>query len=292
MKWIDLHTHSTFSDGTLSPEELLELADRCNLAALALTDHDTVAGIPDFLNAAAQREMPILAGIEISAWYGEESLHILGYGIDHQDHKFLAALAEIQAARHQRNLTILEKLEGLGIKMSHANIVGRDNGQVGRPHIARELIRLGVVNDMHSAFVRYLRRGAAAYVESLRIHAFDAVRLIAAGGGAPVLAHPAVLDSTLRGLPKLLPELRRAGLAGLEVYYPAHTRNQHRQLQQLALEHKLIATGGTDFHGGANNGVTLGGSHHSVRVPFICFSRLSEFLADHGPDKANGREQG
>ena len=290
MKWIDLHTHSTFSDGTLSPEELLELAARRNLAALALTDHDTVAGIPEFLNAAAQREIPALAGIEISSWDGEESLHILGYGIDHQDGDLLAALTEIQAARHQRNLAILEKLAELGIKVRYNRIEGQENGQVGRPHIARELIRLGVVHDMHNAFGRYLRRGAAAYVESFRIHALDAVRLIAAVGGAPVLAHPAVLDSSLQGLPRLLPELRRAGLVGLEVFYPAHTRKQHGQLQQLAREHKLIATGGTDFHGDSGNGVPLGGSHHSVRIPFSCFIELSDFLANRAPEKESGME--
>ncbi|MFU8818135.1 MAG: PHP domain-containing protein [Desulfurivibrio sp.] len=291
MKWIDLHTHSTFSDGTCSPAMLIDLAVKHGLGALALTDHDTVAGIPDFLSYAQARDICVLAGIEISAWFGQESLHILGYGIDHRDDNLLKALGEIQQARHQRNLRILAKLADMGIGIRYANIENQENGQVGRPHIARELIRLGVVHDMHTAFVRYLRRGAAAHVESLRIHALDAIRLIAAAGGAPVLAHPAVMGSTLQGLPDLLPELRRAGLVGLEVFYPAHTRKQHQQLLQLADEHKLIATGGTDFHSDSAGGFPLGGSRHSVRVPFTCFTELAEFLTSPPTSTPSGREQ-
>lgn len=277
MKWIDLHTHSTFSDGTLSPAELLELAGRRGLGALALTDHDTVAGLDEFFAQAAARDFKVIGGIEISAWYQESSLHILGYGLNHHDPALLAALAEIQQARHHRNLGILDKLEDLGIKVPYQKITGQENGQVGRPHIARELIRLGVVHDMHHAFVRYLRKGACAYVESLRIHALDAIRLIRAAGGVPVLAHPAVFDASLAGVEELLPELIAAGLAGLEVYYPAHSHRQHRRLLQLATENGLIATGGTDFHE-VNNGAPLGGSPQTVRVPFSCFDELHRQL--------------
>ncbi|HET98120.1 MAG TPA: PHP domain-containing protein [Desulfurivibrio alkaliphilus] len=291
MKWIDLHIHSTFSDGTHDPATLIDLAARQGLAALALTDHDTVAGIPDFLNYAAERNLSVLSGIEISAWHGQESLHILGYGIDHNSPNLLKVLGEIQQARHQRNLGILEKLAAMGINISFASIESQENGQVGRPHIARELIRLGVVHDMHTAFVRYLRRGGAAYVESHRIHALDAIRLIAAAGGAPALAHPAVIGGTLEDLSALLTELRRAGLVGMEVYYPAHTRKQHLQLLQLAAEHQLIATGGTDFHADSPGGIPLGGSVHGGRVPFSCYAELVEFLAGRPNSIAPGREQ-
>lgn len=292
MSWIDLHTHSTYSDGALSPAELISLALQRGLSALALTDHDTVAGLSAFYQAAADKPLQVLGGIEISSWYNKDSLHILGYGLDHSDARLNLALTQLQQARHQRNLEILAKLNELGIAITHADLEYRENGQVGRPHIARALIRCGAAGDFQNAFHRYLRRGGAAYIESYRIHALDAIRLIAAAGGAPVLAHPAVADASLNSLPVLLPELRQAGLVGLEVYYPAHNHKQHQNLLKLAAEHRLIATGGTDFHEDPGNGVPLGGSCRTVRVPHSCFSELSIFLDRHSrpfpdPHQAN-----
>lgn len=279
MKWIDLHTHSNFSDGTLSPAELIDLARQRGLTALALTDHDTVAGLDDFLAYGADKAIEVIGGIEISAWYGKESLHILGYGLDHNDPELNLALDQLQQARHQRNLKILDKLNSLGIDISYADLEYEENGQVGRPHIARALIRRGITGDFQEAFYRFLRRGGSAYVDSFRIHALDAIRLIAAAGGAPVLAHPAVMDPTLSGLPALLAELRQAGLVGLEVHYPAHSRRQYQDLLRLTAEHRLIATGGTDFHEELRNGVPLGGSCRSGRVPYSCYEELTGYLA-------------
>ncbi|MDZ7642193.1 MAG: PHP domain-containing protein [Desulfurivibrio sp.] len=279
MSWVDLHIHSTYSDGTMSPAELVALGRQRGLKALALTDHDTVAGVPDFLAQATDGQLELLSGIELSTWYGPDSLHILGYGLDYRHPPLLSALAEIQQARHRRNLEILTRLDELGIKIAYEAITGETDGQVGRPHIARELVRLGVVGDMHHAFSHYLRKGAAAYVDSFRIHALEAVRLLTAAGGAPVLAHPAVLDNSLSALTRLLPELAAAGLAGLEIYYPAHSRKQFRQLRQLATDLQLLVTGGTDFHGPTAHGVPLGGSSQTVRVPLSCYQELTAFLA-------------
>lgn len=278
MNWIDLHTHSTFSDGALSPAELVDLALHRGLKALALTDHDTVAGLPTFFASATDKPLQVISGIEISAWHGRESLHILGYGFDHTAESLNRTLAEIQLARHRRNLDILARLNELGIPISYADLEYRPDSQVGRPHIARTLVRMGVVKDFQAAFYRYLRRGAAAYVNSCRIHALDAVRLIRQAGGAAVLAHPAVMDQSLSGLPELLPELCRAGLVGMETHYPAHSRQQHQQLRQLAARHGLITTGGTDFHENLPHGVPLGGSCRSVRIPYSCYQELSDFL--------------
>lgn len=288
MKWIDLHTHSTFSDGALSPAALIDLALQRGLKALALTDHDTVAGIPTFLNYAADKQIRVLGGIEISAWHDQNSMHILGYGLDQTDMELNRTLAQLQKARHQRNLDILDRLNELGIAISYVDLEHRQNSQVGRPHIARALIRMGVVNDFQEAFYRYLRRGAAAYVNSGRIHATDAIRLIRGAGGAPVLAHPAATDAGLINLPNLLPELRQAGLVGIETHYPAHSHKQNKQLLQLAAKHGLIATGGTDFHEKLPSGVPLGGSCRSVRIPYTCYQELSKFLGIEHDDPGSG----
>ncbi|TBV82777.1 MAG: PHP domain-containing protein [Desulfobulbaceae bacterium] len=283
MKLIDLHAHSTFSDGSLDPAMLIDLAERRGLAALALTDHDTVAGVPHFLAHAANKSIRVIGGIEISAWYDRESLHILGYGLDHTDRRLNDTLSELQRARHQRNLDILDKLNELGIDLSYDDLETQENSQIGRPHLARALIRRGMVRDSHEAFNRLLRQGAPAYVEGRWIHAIDAIRLITAAGGAPVLAHPALMDASLNALATLLPELRRVGLIGLEVHYPTHSRKQRQCLLQLAAEHRMIATGGTDFHDNSDNGIPLGGSCRSIRVPYSCYQELVDYLENGRP---------
>ena len=286
MSWIDLHTHSTYSDGALTPAELIDLAIERGIAALALTDHDTVAGLPDFFAHAAGREIEALGGIEISSWYADDSLHILGYGIDPENAGLKTGLQQLQQDRHRRNLKILERLNQIGIPIKYSDLESRENSQVGRPHIARAQIKLGVVGDFHSAFSRYLRRGGPAYVESRRIHALDAIRLIASAGGAPVLAHPAVADPGLKSLPALLGELCAAGLVGIEVYYPSHTKRHLQQLMKITAEHNLIATGGTDFHEDPGNGVPLGGSCRTIRVPHSCLDKLHEYDKKHRREKA------
>lgn len=281
MQWIDLHLHSTFSDGSMTPAQLIDLAVGRRIAAIALTDHDTVAGVEEFLAYAAEQPLKALTGIEISSWHDDHSLHILGYGFDHHHPPLLATLAEVQAARHRRNLQIMINLNELGHDVHYHEIPQRENGQVGRPHIAELLVRKKIVARSQEAFSRFLRRGGAAYVESFRIHALDAVRLIKAAGGLPVLAHPAVIDPTLALVAKLLPELREAGLAGLEIHYPSHTRKQIRQLGELAARFSLLATGGTDFHGEFRlGGAPLGGNFRTIRVPWSCFAGLTRRLAD------------
>ncbi|MEW6500966.1 MAG: PHP domain-containing protein [Thermodesulfobacteriota bacterium] len=274
MAWIDLHTHSRYSDGTYTPAGLIDLAGKRKLAALALTDHDTMAGVAEFLAYAAQKRLPVLGGVEISAWHGERTVHILGYGLDHTDSRLLARLAELQAARHERNLGIFARLRALGIRAELTELDQQENGQIGRPHIARLLVRKKVVRTMHEAFSRFLKRGGAAYVESLRIHATEATRLVRDAGGLPMLAHPAINDNKLEGLPELLQLLIPAGLAGLEAYYPTHTTRQTKTLLRLAAEHDLLLCGGTDFHGDIRHGAPLGGNSATVRVPCGLFEQL------------------
>jgi len=278
MAWIDLHTHSRYSDGAYSPAGLIDLALKRKVAAIALTDHDTVAGVPEFLDYAARQQLQALGGVEISAWHEELTIHILGYGLDHTNPTLLARLADLQAGRHQRNEAICERLRQLGIQAELDEISQQKNGQVGRPHIARLLVRKKIVRTMHEAFSRFLKRGGAAYVESLRIHAADAIRLIHEAGGLPMLAHPAIIDAKLEVVSELVRLFKPVGLAGIEAYYPTHTRKQTKALLELADEHSLLACGGTDFHGDTRHGASLGGSTATVRVPLALFHHLTSAL--------------
>jgi hypothetical protein len=278
MPWIDLHTHSRYSDGTLTPAALVALAAKRKLAAIALTDHDTVAGVEEFLACAAHCRLPALGGVEISAWHEDLTIHILGYGLDHTSPRLLAGLAELQAARQQRNLGIFDRLRQLGIRAEMAEITQEENGQIGRPHIARLLVRKKIVRTVHEAFSRFLKRGGAAYVESLRIHAGEAIRLVREAGGLPMLAHPAIIDARLDTVAELVRQFQPVGLAGIEAYYPTHTGKQTRALLDLAAEYGLLACGGTDFHGDARHGAPLGGSAGTVRVPDAVFERLTAAL--------------
>lgn len=279
MGWIDLHIHSRYSDGTHTPAALIDLAVKRKLAAIALTDHDTMAGITEFLEYARGRELKVLGGIEISAWHEEKTVHVLGYGLNHTDPLLLARLAELQAARHDRNRGIFEKLRQLGIQAELTEIPQQENGQIGRPHIARLLVRKRIVRTIHEAFSRFLKRGGTAYVESLRIHAADAIRLVRDAGGLAMLAHPAITDPQLTAVPELIRQFKSVGLSGIEAYYPTHTTRQTKALLQLAEEHGLLLCGGTDFHGDTRHGAPLGGTTATVRVPRAVYDRLTAALA-------------
>lgn len=278
MAWIDLHTHSRYSDGTYTPAGLIDLAAKRRLAAIALTDHDTVAGVAEFLEYAAQRNIPALGGVEISAWHEELTIHILGYGLDHTNPRLLARLAELQTARHQRNLGIFDKLQQLGIRAELSEIAQQENGQIGRPHIARLLVRKKIVRTTHEAFSRFLKRGGAAYVESLRIHATDAIRVVREAGGLAMLAHPAIIDAKLDTVAELVRLFKPVGLSGIEAYYPTHTRKQTKTLLDLAAEQGLLVCGGTDFHGDTRHGAPLGGTTATVRVPLTVYDQLKAAL--------------
>lgn len=274
MAWIDLHTHSRYSDGTYTPAALIDLALKRKLAALALTDHDTVAGVAEFLEYATKQQFPALGGVEISAWHGELTIHILGYGLDHTNPRLLTRLAELQAARHHRNLGIFDKLHQLGIRAELAEITQQENGQIGRPHIAQLLVRKKIVHTVHEAFSRFLKRGGAAYVESLRIHAVDAISMVREAGGLAMLAHPAIIDNRLDKVTELVGLFKPAGLSGIEAYYPTHTRKQTKTLLDLAAQYDLLVCGGTDFHGDTRHGAPLGGTAATGRIPLSVYQQL------------------
>jgi len=276
---IDLHTHSNFSDGTLTPTELVTLAREKKISALALTDHDTMAGVEEAVLAGEMLGVEIIPGIEISVLHDKVEYHILGYWADPQNSVLAEALAKLQGARSERNNRILQKLNELGIPATSEELERvSEQGQTGRPHIAKLLVRYGVVKTITQAFDDFLKKGAVAYVSRFAFTAIEAVTLIHQAGGLAVLAHPTQNDPELTRLPSVLADLVPAGLDGIEVYYPTHSHKMKKKLRALAAQHNLLLTGGSDYHGDIRPGTTLAGGGN-IFVPLELLVKMKERVA-------------
>ncbi|OQX08479.1 MAG: hypothetical protein BWK76_23540 [Desulfobulbaceae bacterium A2] len=249
MPCIDLHTHSLFSDGALAPSELVSRAAAAGMSALALTDHDTVEGLAEAMAAGERLGCMVVPGVEISVTWRGSSLHMLGYWFDPASSGLRDWLAPLQQGREERNRRILERLRELGVEVDEKELVqAAGEGLAGRPHIARLLVAKGVVNDVEGAFVRYLRKGAAAYVARFAYPAEEAIAMLHRLGGIAVLAHPGQLNLDEPGLAALLGSLRASGLDGIEGYHPSHSFRCTRRLLTLARRYDLAISGGSDFH--------------------------------------------
>jgi len=279
---IDLHLHSTASDGTLSPANLIAMAVGLGLGAIAITDHDSIAGCREALLDGIPDELGFLTGVEISAepppsYPGSGSIHILGYGIRLDDPELNRTLERLQDARRDRNPQIITRLNQIGLALTLREVeqeAGED-GQPGRPHIAKVLIKKGYAADINDAFDRYLGHGRPAYVDKFRIESADAIRLINAAGGTPVLAHPCLLElETDDQLDEIVREMVSMGLKGLEVYFTDHTPEQTRRYAELATRHELLMTGGTDFHGDTHPGTRMGVGKGDLIVPYALYEGL------------------
>ncbi len=279
---IDLHTHSTFSDGTWTPEELADAGAEAGLSALALTDHDTVDGLPRFEAACRARGLRAVPGVELSAAFEPLPLHILGYFVP-PDHRELAeGLRRLRAGRETRNAAILARLNDLGIPLEASAVAAvAGEGAVGRAHIAEALVRGGWVKHPKEAFSRYLARGAAAYVERDRLTPEEAVALLRRVGAAPVIAHPVTLRLSMDHLRALAVRLKACGLIGIEAHYPKHDASKIRRYETLASELGLVITGGTDHHGARTPDLRLGRGFGGLRVPEQAVDQLRAALAAH-----------
>lgn len=263
---VDLHSHTFFSDGQLSPEELVEHALARGVVALGITDHDTVEAMPRAL-AAGEGRLRVVPGIEISSTLGEWDLHVLGYFIDYQSESLLERLQAFRGERRQRALAIMQRLREQGAPVDEkAVFASAEPGVVGRPHVAQALLRAGHVPSVEAAFQKYLGSRGSAFVPRPAFHSEEAIACIRDAGGAAVLAHPGP------GLPELVLErLKEAGLDGVEVWHPMHGAPAVRKWRLAARRLHLIECGGSDFHG-THRGAGLG----DMPVP----ERTVELLAD------------
>ncbi|QYR23688.1 PHP domain-containing protein [Paenibacillus sp. sptzw28] len=262
----DLHTHTTASDGMQQPRENVRMAKEAGLAAVAITDHDTVEGIAEAMEAGEEFGITVVPGVEISTSAGGRDVHILGYYTNWQSDDWRGRLGSLTEVRDNRNLMIIEKLRSLGIPISLDEVLdearkqGKDRGTIGRPHMASLLVAKGIVDTMQEAFDRYLAAGAAAYVNPPRLNPFEAVEWIRQAGGTSVIAHPG-----LYGDDDLVEEIIRSGAEGIEVFHSDHGTDDEVRYERLARQYGLIVTGGSDYHG-ERQGVVFHGTIGSRTV--------------------------
>jgi len=279
--FIDLHSHSTASDGTLAPAHVVQLAHERGLSALALTDHDTVAGIGEAAEEARRLNIDFVPGIEISAEYPHPgTLHLLGYGVDPDSLALRDLTQTLLEGRDNRNPRIIAKLKDLGVHISMDEVEAQAGGNViGRPHIAAILMRKGYVNSIKQAFDKYLAPGGLAYFDKERLSPKRAVEMIRESGGVPVLAHPVQLRTDNGAqLERVVKDLIDLGLQGLEVIHSDHDAKLVAKFTALADRFGLLKTGGSDFHGTNKKDIDLGVAN-GRRIPREFYDELVAHLA-------------
>ncbi|HCU12125.1 MAG TPA: hypothetical protein DGB72_08380 [Gemmatimonadetes bacterium] len=251
--FVDLHTHSTASDGTLAPEGVIEAAKRCGLTALALTDHDTIDGVHAARAEGDRLGVRVIAGVELSAFQDEHEVHLLALHLTHLE-ALEKRLSELRASRYTRAQKIVEKLNALGIPLTLDEVLQQSNGgAVGRPHVARALIARGAVHDFRDAFVKYLGNAGSAFVAKEHFSIEDAIAIAHEAGALAIWAHPG--DGGRR---ERLERLIAAGLDGLEIRHPSHSSEDIKRLQALADFFNLVPSGGSDWHGAPDGSRRLG----------------------------------
>lgn len=265
---IDLHTHSTASDGKLYPAELMRHAQAVGIEVIALTDHDTLSGLEEASEEAARIGVELIPGVEISAENKPGTLHMLGYYVDPSDAELMETLSWLRGGRDDRNHIILSKLAELGCPLEWDEVAALAGGEsMGRPHIATAMVNRGYVSSFNDAFDRYLGKGAAAYTDRDKMTPEIAIKCIRSAGGLPVLAHPQTLSLSDDELSDLLSRLTSMGLAGVEVYYYSHSEEETALYTSLARRYGLIVTGGSDFHGPGMIETRLGVGRGNMKIP-------------------------
>jgi len=282
---IDLHIHSTASDGTLSPSEILTLAQQLDIAAISITDHDTLKGSKDALSCGIPPSVKFLPGVEISAdpppaFNCSGSFHILGYAVDIHNSELNHTLSMLRDSRENRNPRILKLLSGMGIEIEMEEVLNlAGKSQIGRPHIAQLMVKKGYARSIDAAFDEYLGNGRPAYVNRFRFECEQTITAVLNAGGIPVLAHPFLLNiKENEVLENLIAVLAEMGLRGIEVYYPEHTKDLMAYYTQLARRHDLLITGGTDFHGDIKPEIKMGSGKGDLFIPYALYEKLISSL--------------
>src|SRR5271154_1129437 len=260
MKFADLHLHTNFSDGTFSPEELVLEAQKSGLACIALTDHDTVEGCARAAAAAKAVKMEFISGTELTAEHNETELHVLGYFLDTQNEKLLTEIAKFQAVRQSRIHEMVARINELGVPLEVESVFALANCKSpGRPHVARAMVKAGLVKNLDEAFERFLKKGRPAWVSKAKMSALEGMELIHQAGGLAVMAHPG-----LNRTDEIIPALVDAGMDGIECFHTKHSTATSERYLQIAEKYNLLVTGGSDCHGFSKNKPLIG----TVKLPY------------------------
>lgn len=279
---IDLHIHSTASDGSLSPLEIINLAEKLKLKAISITDHDTIDGVREVIEHPISTGPEFITGVEISCEPPDEfkdvgSIHLLGYGFSIYDKNLNTILDKAKKARYQRNPAIIKRLNTLGFNLTMEQVEQRFGAdQTGRPHIAELMKEKGYVKTFKEVFEKYLGKGCPAYVDKYKVSCSKAIRTILEAGGIPILAHPGLLTfHKSHQVEDFIDTLVTYGLAGMEVYYTGHDDSLTSFFQKLATQKNLMVTGGSDFHGEFNKGVAMGTGIGNLNIGYSLFKALT-----------------
>jgi predicted metal-dependent phosphoesterase TrpH len=275
MKFADLHLHTHFSDGTFSPEELTGHAQRLGFAALALTDHDSVEGCARMAAACSAAGIEFIIGTELTAEYNDTELHILGYFLDAQNPRLLVELARFQSVRQDRIREMVARLNGLNIPLEAETVFALANCESpGRPHVARAMVKAGLVKSLDEAFERYLKKNRPAWVPKAKMSALEGIGLIHQAGGLAVMAHPG-----LNRTDEIIPALVDAGLDGIECFHTKHSAAQSGRYLEMAGKFNLLVTGGSDCHGFSKGKPLIG----NVKLPYEHVERLKAKVESRKP---------
>ncbi len=256
----DLHIHTTFSDGSYKPEEIVDMAKKNDFKTIAISDHDTLDGINPALEYASNKDIEVIPAIEFSTFEGKAEIHILGYFIDHEDDYLRKKVKKIFDSRKIRAQKMVELLNKQNIDITYNEVKNMaSDDYIGRPHIAKLMIKKGYINEMKDAFTdQYIGNGGKAYVEKYKLSPVEAIDLILNTGGVPVLAHPVFINHGEPMDKQDIKKLKDTGLLGLEVYHSKHNEKTIEYYKNIAQELDLLITGGSDFHGENSQGVNLG----------------------------------
>lgn len=268
MKYIDLHVHSTYSDGTCTPAELIALAQKRNLSHIALTDHDTIDGISHALEAAKNSSVTLIPGVELSSEYEKIDIHIVGLGIDYKNPEFVGHLRQFQEDRTTRNIKMCQKLADAGFDISYEEIVKDDpDAVITRCHIGKQLAKKGYVSQLWDAFDKYIGDDCPYFVPREKFTPMEAVELIKKADGTAVLAHPLLYKLSHDQLCQLIEQLKAAGLDAIEAIYSSNHHGDESYVRSLAKKYDLAISGGSDFHGANKPNISLGTGKGNVQVP-------------------------
>ena len=279
MSKIDLHVHSMYSDGTNSPKELVDMAVSIGLRAMALTDHDTIDGVPHAIEAARDYDITIIPGVEISTFYQEGEIHIIGLFVDYNNKEFVAELDQMRIEREDRNRLMCSRLRKYGVDIDYDKLVDiYKSHAITRAHFADFLYKNGYVSGRKEAFERYIGSDCPAFVQRKGISPKKGIKLIQQAHGVPILAHPYAYRLSEKHLDELISNLKDHGLAGIEAFYSTHGMSETDKVRNYAKKYDLMLSGGSDYHGKNKPLISLGSGMGGLKVNSSLLVPMQEYL--------------